>query len=50
MCKFVGEFLVVVGKPEGGISVGRPRCKWVENIKINLKWIVGYELDSSGSG
>jgi hypothetical protein len=34
----------VVGKPEG-----RPRLKWVENIKMDLKEI-GCGLGSSGSG
>jgi hypothetical protein len=27
----------LVGKPEGKIPLGRPRPRWVENIKINLK-------------
>jgi hypothetical protein len=25
-----------VGKPEGKRPVGRPRCRWVNNIKIDL--------------
>jgi hypothetical protein len=25
-----------VGKPEGKRPLGRPRCKWVDNIKIDL--------------
>jgi hypothetical protein len=38
-----------VGKPERKRPLGRPRCRWVDNIKIDLKmgW---YGLDRSGSG
>jgi hypothetical protein len=25
-----------VGKPEGKASLGRPRCRWKDNIKIYL--------------
>jgi hypothetical protein len=25
------------GKPEGKIPLGRPRRRWVENIKINIR-------------
>jgi hypothetical protein len=27
---------ILVGKPEGKRSLGRPRHRWVDNIKINL--------------
>jgi hypothetical protein len=27
---------VLVGKPEGKRPLGRPRCGWIDNIKINL--------------
>jgi hypothetical protein len=27
---------VLMGKPEGKRSLGRPRCRWKNNIKINL--------------
>jgi hypothetical protein len=27
------EFKVSVGKPEGKRQVGRPRCRWKDNIK-----------------
>jgi hypothetical protein len=30
---------ILVGKPEGKSSIGRPRCKWVDNIKIDLREI-----------
>jgi hypothetical protein len=26
----------LVGKPEGKRPLGRPRCRWVDNIKMNL--------------
>jgi hypothetical protein len=26
-----------VGKPEGKIPLGRPRCRWVDNIKMELR-------------
>jgi hypothetical protein len=28
---------ILVGKPEGKRLLGRPRCRWVDNIKMNLK-------------
>jgi hypothetical protein len=28
--------MILVGKPEGKIPLGRPRRRWVDNIKINL--------------
>jgi hypothetical protein len=30
---------ILVGKPEGKIPLGRPRRRWVDNIKINLREI-----------
>jgi hypothetical protein len=32
-----GEYRVLVGKPEGKSSLGRPRRKWEVNIKIDLQ-------------
>jgi hypothetical protein len=32
-------YRILVGKPEGKIPLGRPRCMWVDNIKINLRQI-----------
>jgi hypothetical protein len=26
-----------VGKPEGKISVGRLRCRWVDSVKMDLR-------------
>jgi hypothetical protein len=43
----VGEkrnaFRVLVGKPEGQRPLGRPRHRWEDNIKINLReteWVL----------
>jgi hypothetical protein len=33
--------MVLVGKPEGKIPLGRPTCKWEDNIKTDLQE-VGY--------
>jgi hypothetical protein len=30
---------ILVGKPEGKRPLGRPRHRWVDNIKMNLKEI-----------
>jgi hypothetical protein len=31
-----GVHRVLVGKPEGNRPLGRPRCRWEDNIKIDL--------------
>jgi hypothetical protein len=30
-------YRILVGKPEGKRPLGRPRCKWVDNIEIDLR-------------
>jgi hypothetical protein len=30
-------YMILVGKPEGKRELGRPRHRWVDNIKMNLK-------------
>jgi hypothetical protein len=35
----MGRFRILVGKPEGKRPLGRPRCKWVCNIKMDLREI-----------
>jgi hypothetical protein len=30
---------ILVGKPEGKRSLGRPRCRWMDNIKVDLRGI-----------
>jgi hypothetical protein len=32
-------YRILVGKPKGERSLGRPRRRWVDNIKIGLKKI-----------
>jgi hypothetical protein len=32
-------YMILVGKPEGKRPLGRPRCMWVDNIKMDLKEI-----------
>jgi hypothetical protein len=32
-------YRILVGKPEGKISLGRPSCRWVDNIKMDLREI-----------
>jgi hypothetical protein len=33
----IGVHRVLVGKPEGRRPLGRPRCRWEDNIKIDLQ-------------
>jgi hypothetical protein len=36
-------YRILAGKPEGNIPIGRPRRRWVDNIKIDgMGW---YGLD-----
>jgi len=37
-----GVYRVLVGKPEGKRPLGRPGCRWEDNIKMDLQE-VGYE-------
>jgi hypothetical protein len=30
---------ILVGKPEGNRSLGRPRLRWVDNIKLDIRKI-----------
>jgi hypothetical protein len=30
-------YTVLVGKPEGNRPLGRQKCRWVDNIKIDLR-------------
>ena len=36
-----GVHKVLVGKPEGKRPLGRPRCRWNDNIKLNLQEMGG---------
>jgi hypothetical protein len=43
-------YRILVGKPEEKTPIGRPRCRWVDNIKIYFRDIARYRLDLCGSG
>ena len=47
-----GVYRVLLGKPEGRRSMGRPRRRWVDNIRMDLQrggmWVYG--LDRAGPG
>ena len=36
-----GVYRVLVGKPEGKRPLGRPRCRWEDNIKMDLHEVGG---------
>jgi hypothetical protein len=42
-------YRILVVKPEGKSPLGRPRRRWVDNIKMDLR-VRWYGLDQSGSG
>jgi hypothetical protein len=41
-------YRILVGKPEGKIILGRARCRWVNNIKMNLREIEWDGMDWIG--
>jgi len=43
-------YRVLVGKPEGKIPLGKPRHRWEDNIKVDLKEVGcgGHGVDRSG--
>ena len=51
-----GAYIVLVGKPEGKSSLGRPRHRWEEYIKLDLQewgfggmdWIDGLRVGTGG--
>jgi hypothetical protein len=47
-----GAYNILVGWPEGKRPLGRPRRRWEEIIKMDLREnrVWGCELDSLGSG
>jgi hypothetical protein len=34
---FIYAYRILVGKPEGKRPLGRPRRRWVDNIKMDLR-------------
>jgi hypothetical protein len=43
-------YRILVGNPEVKRPLGRPRRRWVDNIKMGLRGMRLYGLDPSGSG
>jgi len=41
-------YRVLVGKPEGRRPVGRPMCRWVDNIRTDLQEVVCGYMDWFG--
>jgi hypothetical protein len=37
---------IMVGKPEGRRPLGRPKCRWVDSIKMDLREIGWDGMDS----
>jgi len=42
-----GVYRVLVGKPEGKSSLGRPRSRWEDNIKMDLREVKCGCMDGS---
>jgi hypothetical protein len=40
-----GVCRVLVGKPEGNRPLGRPRCRWEDNIKMDLQEVGCRDVD-----
>jgi hypothetical protein len=45
MWKDRGVYRMLVGKPEGKRPLGRPRCRWEDNIKMDLQEVGGGRVD-----
>jgi hypothetical protein len=43
-----GVYMVLVGKPEGKRSLGRPRRRWVVNIRMGLQEVCCGYMDWIG--
>jgi hypothetical protein len=41
-------YRLLVGKPEGKRSLGSPRCRWVDNVTMNLVEVGWGDVDSIG--
>jgi hypothetical protein len=41
-------YRLLVGKPEGKRPVGRPRCRWVDNIRMDLGEVGWGDVDWIG--
>jgi len=43
-----GVYRVLVGKPEGNRPLGRPRRRWVDNIRMDIQEVGCGYMDWSG--
>jgi hypothetical protein len=43
-----GVYKVLLGKPEGKRPLGRPRCRWQDNIKMDLQEVECGSMDWIG--
>jgi len=43
-----GVYRVLVGKPEGRRPLGKPRRRWVDNIRMNLQEVGCVYMDWTG--
>jgi hypothetical protein len=43
--KTMNAYMILVGKPEGKRPLGRPRRRWVDNIKMDLRGIGWDSMD-----
>jgi hypothetical protein len=41
-------YRLLVGKPEGKRPLGRPRCRWVDNIRMDLEDVGWCDVDWFG--
>jgi hypothetical protein len=41
----MNAYRILAEKPEGKRPIGRPRCSWVDNIKIDLREIERDDMD-----
>ena len=43
-----GAYSVLVGKPKGKRPLGRPKCRWVDNIRMDLQGVGCGYVDWTG--
>jgi hypothetical protein len=41
----IGAYRILVGRPEGRRPLGRPRLRWEDNIKMDLKEVEWIGMD-----
>ena len=41
-------YRALMGKPEGRRQLGRPRCRWVDNIRMDLQEVECWYMDWIG--